>query len=100
VKKHLAEDAAFAAVEEPGLDQGSAEQRNQKRGNDCGRKFISHERQMPERPDRRENQAGDEGRTLFLQARQRESSPARFFAEPDEKKNEDETIRQFAPRRF
>src|SRR4051794_11741185 len=54
---------------------------------------------MPERPDRREDQTRDQWRMVFLQTRKREPTPARFFAEPDEEKDEDESLRQFAQRR-
>src|SRR5436190_460591 len=52
---------------------------------------------MPKGPDRRQDQTRGERAPLFLQPRQRKSTPARFFAEPDEQEDEKESVRHFAP---
>src|SRR5688572_10882108 len=54
---------------------------------------------MPERPDRREDKARPQRRISFLQPQERKSAPARFFAEPDEEEDENETLGQFPPGR-
>src|SRR4029077_8041656 len=96
MKKHRQKHASIRSIKKPGEQEGGAEERKEKSGNDWPWKFVTHERQRPERPERSEDQTRNQRRVFFLQLRQRESTPARFFAQTDEQKNKNEPLRQFA----
>src|SRR4051794_3254999 len=95
--EHLEQDAAAGATEQPGLNQRRAEQRDEERRHDVERKLASHQRQMPEPPDRRKDQAGRDWSMFLLELREREAAPARLFAETDKQENENEAVGQLAP---
>ena len=58
---------------------------------------MTHEREMPDGPEGREDETGHERRMILLQARQREAAPTRFFAQANEEEDKNETIGHLAP---
>src|SRR5207248_10971229 len=66
VKKHRQKNAAICAIEEPGEHESGAEERKQKHWDNRPGKFVPDKRQMPDRPDRSQNEARQQGRISSL----------------------------------
>src|SRR6202011_2258723 len=65
MKKHRQKHASIRSIKKPGEQEGGAEERKEKSGNDWPWKFVTHERQMPERPERSEDQTRNQRRVFF-----------------------------------
>src|SRR5437764_13422816 len=65
MKKHRQKDASISSIKKPREQEGGAEERKEKSGNDWPWKFVTHERQMPERPERSEDQTRNQRRVFF-----------------------------------